>query len=111
MTASIRKCKICGKPFKGEGSIGPTCEEHLGEMGKYYVKKEGAPHPDEYISLVQLCDLAESLGKSRYWMVKLTGGDGGVKPPHSPDITVYLFGKNKHCKRTCIPEVQRLARL
>jgi hypothetical protein len=111
MTVSVKKCKICGKPFKGEGSIGPTCEEHMGELGKYYIQKEGFPHPDEYISLSQLCDLAESLGKSRYWMVKLTGGDGGVKPPYSPEFTIYIFGKIKYCKRICIPTIRELARM
>lgn len=109
MTSSMKKCKVCGKPFKGEGSIGPTCEDHMGELGKYYVQKEGIPPPDEYISLVNLCDLAESLGKSRYWMVKLTGGDGGVKPPFSPEFTIYLFGKNKYCIRSCVSSVRELA--
>lgn len=111
MTASMKKCMVCGKTFKGEGSIGPTCEEHQGDLGKYYVKKVGFPNPDEYISLSQMCDLAESLGKSRYWMVKLTGGDAGIKPPYSPNFTIYLFGRNKYCKRSCIPEVHRIAKM
>jgi hypothetical protein len=107
---TVKKCKICGKPFKGEGEIGPTCSEHEGEIGRFYVKKGGEPNPDEYISLVELCDLAQKLGKSRGWMVRLTGGDGGVKPPDSPEFTVYQFGKRKYCKRLSINTVKELAR-
>ena len=79
--SGIKRCKVCGKPFAGEGEMGPTCAEHEGQLEKYYVKKSGVPNPDEYISLVELCDRSEELGKSRYWAVKLTGGDAGVKPP------------------------------
>lgn len=105
-----KRCKICGKLFKGEGTIGPTCEEHQGLVGKYYVEKSGVPDPDEYISLVKLCDLAQELGESRYWMVKLTGGDAGVKPPVFPEFTIYRFGGQKYCRRVAIPTVRELAR-
>jgi hypothetical protein len=107
--AIIKKCKICGKPFKGAGEIGPTCEEHQGLIGKYYVIMPGSPEQDAYISLVELCDLAEELGKSRYWMVKLTGGDGGVKPPQFPEFTIYQFSGKKYCRRTAIPTARELA--
>ena len=104
-----KKCKICGKPFVGEGDIGPTCEEHIGQMGKCYIKKSGSPDPAEYISLKELCDLAESLGRSRYWMVSLTGGDGGVNPPKFPEFTIYQFGRRKLCKNSAIQTVRELA--
>jgi hypothetical protein len=105
-------CKVCGKPFKGEGTIGPTCQEHLGEIGKYYIKKTGNPNSYEYVSLSDLCDLAETFGKSRYWMVKLTGGDGGVNRPLAPEFTIYQFnGKWKYCKRTAIPSVGKFAKI
>lgn len=109
-----KKCKICGKPIKGDGDIGSTCEEHIGALEKYYVKRLGEPDPTEYVSLVELCDLAESLGKSRYWMVKLTGGDAGVNPPFSPEFTVYKFekaGAVKYCRRAAITSVRELAKI
>lgn len=110
-----KKCKVCGKPLKsGEEDIGPTCAEHIGQLGKYYIKKAGIPDQGEYVSLVELCDLAESLGKTRYWMVKLTGGDAGAKPPFSPEFTVYLFdkpGSVKYCRRIAIASVRELAKV
>jgi len=108
MTA-IKRCKICGKPFKGEGDIGPTCLEHKGEIGKYYVIKSGIPDADEFVTLVELCDLAETYGKSRHWMVKLTGGDAGVKPPLFPEFTIYKFGHRKYCRRVAIATVREIA--
>jgi len=69
----------------------------------------GTPSPDEYVSLVELCDLAEEFGKSRYWMVKLTGGDAGVKPPQFPEFTIYKFGSNKYCRRTAVSTMRELA--
>lgn len=104
------KCKICGKPLKGNRTIGPTCEEHECQLGKYYIKKPGIPDPDQYISLVELCDIAERLGKSRYWMVKLTGGDGGVKPPMFPEFTIYQFGGRKYCLRAAMKSIDEIAR-
>jgi len=103
-----KKCKVCGKSFNGNGDIGPTCLEHQGEIGKYYVKKSGNPNPDEFISLVELCDIAERNNKSRGWMVKLTGGDGGVKPPQFEVFTIYLFGKRKYCKREAVKSLHEL---
>jgi len=108
---AIKRCKICGKPFIGEAQIGPTCQEHEGLLEKYYVKKSGVPNKDVYISLVDLCYLAEELGKSRYWMVKLTGGDGGVEKPFAPELTVYLFGQRKYCRRDAISTVMELAKI
>lgn len=84
----IKKCKVCGKPFSGEGEVGPTCAEHAGLVGRYYVIESGAMDPDQFIYLKELCDLAEDYGRSRHWMVKLTGGDAGVNPPHSPEFTI-----------------------
>ena len=66
----IKKCKVCGKPFTGEGEIGPTCAEHAGLVGRYYVVESGAMNPEQFIYLTELCDMAEDYGKSRYWMVK-----------------------------------------
>ena len=57
--ASGKRCVVCGKPLKVEGDIGPTCAAHLGQVGKYYVIRSGEPNPDEYISLVELCDIAQ----------------------------------------------------
>ncbi len=107
--ASGKRCKVCGKPLKGEGDIGPTCEEHLGLVGKYYMIRSGEPNPDEYISLVELCNLAQEYGKSRYWMVKLTGGDAGVNPPTFPEFTIYKFGNQKYCRRGAIKTMRELA--
>jgi hypothetical protein len=48
-------------------------------------------------------------------MVKLTGGDAGVKPPFSPEFTVYKFVKSeddnteKYCRKTAITSVIELA--
>ncbi len=111
MSKVTGKCKVCGKPLSGGKDIGPTCEEHLGLLEKYYIKASGQPDPNKYISLKELCDLAEKLGKSRYWMVKLTGGDAGAKPPFSPEFTVYKFEPSmnniteKYCLRTAIASV------
>lgn len=105
-----KKCKICGKPFTGEGEIGPTCLEHQGEVGRYYKQGSGLPTPTEFISLVELCDEAQRLGKTRYWAVKLTGGDGGVKPPHAPEFIVYLFGRRKYCRRAALSTMKEFAK-
>lgn len=107
---SGKRCKVCGKPLKGEGDIGPTCEEHLGQVGNYYMIRSGEPNPDEYITLVEMCDIAESYGKSRYWMVKLTGGDAGVNPPVFPEFTIYKFGNQKYCRRGAVNTLRELAR-
>jgi hypothetical protein len=107
--ATTKKCKVCGKPFKGEGDIGPTCAEHEGLLGKYYITMMGQPDPDEFISLVELCDIAEKYGKSRYWMVILTGKDGGTLPPLFPEFTIYQFGGKKYCRRSAIGTVRELA--
>jgi hypothetical protein len=110
-SASRKKCKVSGKPLRGDKDIGPTCEEHFGLLGKYYVHKPGVPHPDIYISLKELCDLAEEYGKSRYWMVKQTGGDAGVNPPIFPEFTIYIFdkpGTTKYCRREAIAVLNKV---
>lgn len=90
MTA-IKALQNLRQAIQGEGDIGHYCLEHKGEIGKYYVIKSGIPDADEYVTLVELCDLAETYGKSRHWMVKLTGGDAGVKTPLFPEFTIYKF--------------------
>jgi len=104
-----KKCRICGKIFSGEGDIGPTCEEHAGEIGKYYIKMAGVPNDDDYISLVELYNEAQRLGKSRVWAVRLTGGDAGVKPPMFPEFTIYKFGKRKYCRSIALQTLREIA--
>ena len=107
--APIKKCKVCGKPFSGEGDVGPTCAEHAGLVGRYYQVESGTMDPDQFIYLKELCDLAEDYGRSRYWMVKLTGGDAGINPPHSPEFTIHIFKNRKCCRREAIATMRELA--
>ena len=109
-SSSRKKCKVCGGALRKGRDIGATCEAHLGLVGKYYVKMDREPSLDEYIFLKELCDQAEELGKSRYWMVKLTGGDAGVKPPFAPEFTIYEYGDRKYCRKDAIKSVRELAK-
>lgn len=110
-----KRCVVCGKPISGGKNIGKTCEEHQGLLYKYYVNKPGIPDPDLYISIKELCDLANKQFQSRYWLVKLTGGDAGVNPPYAPEFTVYYFEEaspqKKYCRREAIKSLYALAKL
>ena len=105
---------IIGEPVRNREG------EHLGKIkdimldirqGKieYYVIEFGAMDPDQFIYLKELCDLVEDYGRSRYWMVKLTGGDAGINPPHSPEFTIHLFNGRKCCRREAIATMRELA--
>src|SRR5512146_768139 len=89
-------CAVCGKPIHTDKGIGHTCQLHAGKVGKYYKpfpadailasrspsgQAHKAPAQAQFVPLTQLCDLAQQLGRSRGFAVKLTGGDAGTQPP------------------------------
>jgi hypothetical protein len=51
----------------------------------------GATH----VTIVQVCNIAQSYGQSRGWGCNLSGGTVGNKPPTHPLYTVYVNG-NRH---------------
>ena len=101
------RCKICGKPtYKNE--IGSTCTKHLGKVGLFYKPVVKDPKEDPaFVSVKQLCDRAEELGKSRGFAVALTGKDAGTEPPFSPIFQVFVFGKRKYVKKEALKELEK----
>ena len=108
MTA-MKKCKVCGKPFTGEGEIGPTCAEHAGLVGRYYVVESGAMNPEQFIYLTELCDMAEDYGKSRYWMVKRRVAMRVSTLRIHRSLPFTVFNGRKCCRREAIATMRTLA--
>src|SRR3990172_11069946 len=76
-------CGVCGKPISPNNTtgIGSTCRGHMGKVGAYYVVAAQQPAAPAYMPLTALCNLAQTLGVSRGYAVKLTGGDAGTRAP------------------------------
>jgi len=95
---TLNKCTICGKPINptNTSGIGSTCTKHAGKVGKYYVTAPAnIATNSNYVTLVHLCNIAQSVGVSRGYAVRLTGGDAGTHAPVAPVFTVYVLGKRK----------------
>ena len=107
-------CAICGKPILGgciAGTIGSTCTAHLGKVGQYYKPAPANVQSNTgFITLVQLCNHAQSLGLSRGFAVKLTGGDAGTKPANAPVFTVFTIGKRKYVAAAALQALTALAK-
>ena len=97
-------CSVCHKPFYGYiGAnglpIGSTCAKHAGKIGANYkqspVNFNNTQNP-AFIPLSVFCTYAQSLGYSRGFAVRLTGGDGGTYAPKTPHFTCFtvIGGKN-----------------
>lgn len=107
------KCAVCGKPLiMGKaGDVGRTCAAHMGKLGTYYVALTVAPEEGKYVALSTLCRKGEGMGVSAYYVVKLTGKDGGTLPPVEPVYTVYTWQGRKFCKAEAVGALtKRLAK-
>ena len=106
----VGKCAKCGKPLLGgkAGDIGHTCKVHLGKLNAYYKRLPKPPDNANYVTLSSLCRLAEQHGKTAYYMVKLTGGDGGTKPPINAIWQVYVWQGRKYLTKEASAELQKL---
>jgi hypothetical protein len=107
-------CAICGKPILGgciAGTIGSTCTAHIGKVGAFYKPAPAtvATNPG-FVTLVQLCNHAQTLGFSRGFAVKLTGGDAGTKPASAPVFTVFTIGKRKYVASAALAALTALAK-
>ena len=108
----VNKCSICGKPLapNNTSGIGSTCKRHVGKVGKHYTKVQAQPQSPKFITVVQLCNAAQKLGKSRGYAVRLTGGNAGTLPPVAPIFTVYQHGRRKYVKAGAIAAMQAIAK-
>ena len=92
--AIMGKCAICGKTTElaKAGEIGATCKAHEGKIGKYYKPMpKNANLEGEYCKLSLLCRRAEQVSKTAGFVVSLTGGDGGTRPPIYAWAQVYVL--------------------
>jgi hypothetical protein len=108
-------CAICGKPLLGKASangMGTTCIAHIGKVGLNYKQAPAgvtlANNP-QYVPLTQLCNHAQTLGRSRGFAVMLTGGNAGVKPPLQPIFAIYTQGGRKYVQAGAIQALTALA--
>jgi hypothetical protein len=102
------KCAICGKPTWAH-EVGSTCQKHLGKVALFYKPAPAnVKENKDFITLKSLCDLAESLGKSRGFAVNLTGGDAGTKAPQSSAFQVYMDGKRKYVPIASVQELEKM---
>jgi hypothetical protein len=112
-SAIANVCAVCGKPIVGgcvAGTVGSTCTQHLGKVGMYYKPAPANVQTNtSFITLVQLCNHAQSIGLSRGFAVKQTGGDAGCKPPTSAVFTVFVFGKRKYVAQAALQALTALA--
>lgn len=92
-------CAICHKPISplNTTGIGHTCTKHAGKVGLFYQAATTNPQGNPaFMPLTALCNLSQTLGKSRGYAVKLTGGDAGCRAPVSPVFTVTTYMGRKY---------------
>lgn len=98
------------KPLPPTAVIAPTPPLMVkGKMQPYNLVAKyptGATH----VSVVQFCNIAQTLGKGRAYACKLSGGTTGNKPPTNPIFTVYTLGNRHYIAVGAIAALTQLAK-
>jgi hypothetical protein len=101
-------CMKCGKPLMGvvtANELGACCKRYDG--APTYVKQ--APTDKKgLVTVVELCNVSQRLGRSRGFANNMTGGDAGHKPAKETVFTAYADNGTRFVRREAIVALVKL---